>query len=412
MPFTSTSASISASSSSVRQSGRIERAGHEVRGEVAEIFDLALRQPASAQDRAIRRGDALGRKVRRPARLARRGRGGQHALPDRGRGGDGDLLADDRPRQCRERVAAAHEMDVRMGANQAAQHAVAPAERARRLVPEFGLGRGHARASRQGKGSGWRGARTNGAPLRPSGQLPGESAGLRPSGNGTLRGFLFPGIGMHVARLPAGIFGRRRRRVRRRARGATVFVPEGDRRRRSRQGAARRVRGRGNRLRSGQGDRRLLEPDHRRRVRAAADLRLPRAAGEARAEGGRGAAGSVAEDAKTYMFRLRKGIYFTPDPAFKGARRELVAQDVAYSIKRLVDPANRSPWRFLVDGKIVGLDARGEERGQDATNSTTTPRSPASRSSTSTRCASGSPRPTSTSRTSWRCRRCRSSPAK
>ena len=46
-----------------------------------------------------------------------------------------------------------------------------------------------------------------------------------------------------------------------------------------------------------------------------------------------------------------------PDPAFKGARREMVAQDVAYSIKRLVDPANRSPWRFLVDGKIVGLDA-------------------------------------------------------
>ena len=65
----------------------------------------------------------------------------------------------------------------------------------------------------------------------------------------------------------------------------------------------------------------------------------------------------VSPDAKTFVFKLRKGVYYTPDPAFKGARREMVAQDVAYSIKRLVDPANRSPWRFLVDGKIVGLDA-------------------------------------------------------
>jgi ABC-type transport system substrate-binding protein len=65
----------------------------------------------------------------------------------------------------------------------------------------------------------------------------------------------------------------------------------------------------------------------------------------------------VSPDAKSYVFKLRKGVFYTPDPAFKGARRELVAQDVAYSIKRLMDPANRSPWRFLVDGKIVGLDA-------------------------------------------------------
>ncbi|TMH37770.1 MAG: heme-binding protein [Betaproteobacteria bacterium] len=64
----------------------------------------------------------------------------------------------------------------------------------------------------------------------------------------------------------------------------------------------------------------------------------------------------VTDNGKTYLFRLRKGIYFQPDPAFKGARRELTVADYAYSIKRFVDPANRSPWRFLVDGKIVGLD--------------------------------------------------------
>jgi ABC-type transport system substrate-binding protein len=64
----------------------------------------------------------------------------------------------------------------------------------------------------------------------------------------------------------------------------------------------------------------------------------------------------VTDNGKTYLFRLRKGIFFHPDPAFKGTRRELTAADYAYAIKRLVDPANRSPWRFLVDGKIVGLD--------------------------------------------------------
>ena len=64
----------------------------------------------------------------------------------------------------------------------------------------------------------------------------------------------------------------------------------------------------------------------------------------------------VTDGGKTFTFRLRKGIFFTPDAAFKGARRELIAADVAYSIKRFMDPKNRSPWRFLFDGKIVGLN--------------------------------------------------------
>jgi ABC-type transport system substrate-binding protein len=65
----------------------------------------------------------------------------------------------------------------------------------------------------------------------------------------------------------------------------------------------------------------------------------------------------VGDKGKTYLFHIRKGIYFHPDPAFKGKRRELVAADYAYSIKRFMDPKNRSPWRFLIDGKIIGLDA-------------------------------------------------------
>ena len=64
----------------------------------------------------------------------------------------------------------------------------------------------------------------------------------------------------------------------------------------------------------------------------------------------------VTDNGKTFLFKLRKGIYFQPDPAFKGVRRELTVGDYVYSIKRFIDPANRSPWKFLVAGKIVGLD--------------------------------------------------------
>jgi ABC-type transport system substrate-binding protein len=64
----------------------------------------------------------------------------------------------------------------------------------------------------------------------------------------------------------------------------------------------------------------------------------------------------ISADGKTYVFRIRKGIYFTPDPAFKGRKRELTAADYAYTIKRLMDPKNRSPHAAGYEGKIVGLD--------------------------------------------------------
>src|SRR5205814_2513780 len=35
----------------------------------------------------------------------------------------------------------------------------------------------------------------------------------------------------------------------------------------------------------------------------------------------------VADTGRTYTFRVRKGIHFTPDPAFKGRPRELTAED-------------------------------------------------------------------------------------
>ena len=64
----------------------------------------------------------------------------------------------------------------------------------------------------------------------------------------------------------------------------------------------------------------------------------------------------VSNGGRTYTFKIRPGVYFTDDPAFKGGKRELSAADFAYSIKRFMDPANRSPYAFLFEGKIVGLD--------------------------------------------------------
>jgi ABC-type transport system substrate-binding protein len=64
----------------------------------------------------------------------------------------------------------------------------------------------------------------------------------------------------------------------------------------------------------------------------------------------------VLDEGRTYIFRIKKGIYFTPDPAFQGERRELTAADYAYTFKRLLDPANRSPSANFLEGKIVGMD--------------------------------------------------------
>ncbi len=65
----------------------------------------------------------------------------------------------------------------------------------------------------------------------------------------------------------------------------------------------------------------------------------------------------VSPDGRTYTFRIRPGIHFTDDPAFKGQKREVTAQDYVYSIKRLYDPTLKSPWSYMFDGKLVGDEA-------------------------------------------------------
>ncbi|MGZ8156123.1 MAG: ABC transporter substrate-binding protein, partial [Burkholderiales bacterium] len=76
---------------------------------------------------------------------------------------------------------------------------------------------------------------------------------------------------------------------------------------------------------------------------------------------------TISDEGKTYTLRVRRGIYFADDAAFKGRRRELTAEDFAYSIKRFLDPRNRSPYAFLFEGKIAGLDelaARAKQSGR------------------------------------------------
>ncbi|HKE42049.1 MAG TPA: ABC transporter substrate-binding protein [Casimicrobiaceae bacterium] len=46
----------------------------------------------------------------------------------------------------------------------------------------------------------------------------------------------------------------------------------------------------------------------------------------------------ITDGGKTWTIKLKRGIFFTDAPVFKGKPRELVAEDYAYSIKRSLDP--------------------------------------------------------------------------
>jgi ABC-type transport system substrate-binding protein len=63
------------------------------------------------------------------------------------------------------------------------------------------------------------------------------------------------------------------------------------------------------------------------------------------------------DDFRVWTVRLRPGIHFPSDPAFKGKRRELVAQDYVYTFKRFADPANKSPtWSSFETENYLGLN--------------------------------------------------------
>ena len=63
----------------------------------------------------------------------------------------------------------------------------------------------------------------------------------------------------------------------------------------------------------------------------------------------------ITDGGRTYTLHVKKGIYFSDDPAFGGKKRELVANDYAYAMKRLMDPSVASPNLWLIDGRVAGI---------------------------------------------------------
>ncbi len=63
------------------------------------------------------------------------------------------------------------------------------------------------------------------------------------------------------------------------------------------------------------------------------------------------------KDGKTITIKIKKGVHFIDDPAFKdGKGREIKASDFVYSMKRHFDPKQRSQGAWLYEGRFVGLD--------------------------------------------------------
>jgi ABC-type transport system substrate-binding protein len=70
----------------------------------------------------------------------------------------------------------------------------------------------------------------------------------------------------------------------------------------------------------------------------------------------------VSSDFRTLTVRIRPGIVFQDDPAFKGKKRELTAHDYVYSTKRIYDPRWKSPlYSSINNSKLVGLEALRKE---------------------------------------------------
>ncbi|HEU5293652.1 MAG TPA: ABC transporter substrate-binding protein [Burkholderiaceae bacterium] len=64
----------------------------------------------------------------------------------------------------------------------------------------------------------------------------------------------------------------------------------------------------------------------------------------------------VSADGRRFTIRLQPGVHFADDAAFKGQRRELVAADYVYSIKRFYDPKYNSSDLYLYESvKLPGL---------------------------------------------------------
>ena len=70
----------------------------------------------------------------------------------------------------------------------------------------------------------------------------------------------------------------------------------------------------------------------------------------------------ITPDGKQFTLRIRPGIFFADDPAFKGRRRELTAADYVYAIKRFYDPKYNSSDLYIFESlKLPGLSEVREQ---------------------------------------------------
>lgn len=78
---------------------------------------------------------------------------------------------------------------------------------------------------------------------------------------------------------------------------------------------------------------------------------------------------TLSADKKTYTFKLKKGVLFQDDGCFPGGHgRELTAEDVVYSLKRIADPKTTSTVWWTLDGKIAGLNEWRDEVSKSGTS--------------------------------------------
>ncbi|MFT7669936.1 MAG: oligopeptide transport system substrate-binding protein [Planctomycetota bacterium] len=74
----------------------------------------------------------------------------------------------------------------------------------------------------------------------------------------------------------------------------------------------------------------------------------------------------VSEDGLVYTFKLKKGVMFHDDPCFTGGKgREMTAEDVVYSWKRIADKDIGTKNWWLVTDTIAGFDAWRDQQNEN-----------------------------------------------
>lgn len=77
---------------------------------------------------------------------------------------------------------------------------------------------------------------------------------------------------------------------------------------------------------------------------------------------------TISDDGRVFTLRIRPGIFFADDPAFKGRPRELTAADYVYSLKRFFDPQYNSGDLYVLESlKLPGLSELREKAIRDRT---------------------------------------------